>query len=71
MTHAFVGKWAVRYECQRKTITASVTGLVLVVTAIVLDLGELHALGIAAAGGAVGAFCAALVAIQIERKFKD
>ena len=71
MNHAYVGKWAVRYECQRASITASVCGMALLVAALVMGARELYVMCGITATLAGGFFGAALMALRLERRFKE
>ena len=71
MNHAYVGKWCVRSECQRASITASVCGLLMLIAALVMGARDLFVMGgltATLAGGFVGA---ALMALRIERRFRE
>ena len=72
MTHAsYIAKWAVRYQCQQASVTASVCGLAMLIAALVMGAREMYAMGGITATLAGGFFGAALMALKIERRFKE
>ena len=72
MTHAsYIAKWAVRYQCQQASVTASVCGLALTIAALVMGARELYVMCGITATVAGRFFGAALMAVRIERKFKE
>lgn len=71
MNHAYVGKWCVRSECQQASITASVCGMALLVAALVMGARELYVMCGITATLAGGFFGAALMALRIERRFRE
>lgn len=71
MNHAYVGKWAVRHQCQQASITASVCGLLMLIAALVMGARELYVMCGITATVAGRFFGAALMAVRIERKFKE
>ena len=71
MTPAYVGKWSVRYACQRASITASVCGLAMLIAALVMGARDLYVMCGITATLAGGFFGAALMALRIERGFRD
>lgn len=72
MTHqSFVAKWAVRYECQQAELTAFGCGFVLLILALVMGARDLFVMCGITAALAGGFFGAALMAVKIERGFRD
>ena len=72
MTHqSFVAKWAVRYQCQQASITASIWGMFVLFTGFILIARGWYVTGGITATLAGGFFGAALQAIRTERRFKD
>ena len=71
MNHAYVGKWAVRHQCQQASITASVCGLLMLIAALVMGARDLYVMCGITATLAGRFFGAALMAVRIERKFKE
>ena len=71
MNHAYVGKWCVRSECQQASITASVCGLLMLIAALVMGARDLFVMCGITATLAGGFFGAAMMALRIERKFRE
>ena len=69
--HSYIAKWAVRQDCQQASITASVCGLLMLIAALVMGARDLFVMCGITATLAGGFFGAALMALRIERRFKE